>query len=235
MVRADGYRTARDIVVLLRQELLAMREGEPLGSVEDLMRRFAISRSTLRQAVRVLEHEELLTAKRGVSGGFFAARPRMDSVVSSATTYLNSRDASLWDFIPVARTLNIELARLAAACQDRALIEELEQSLAIWRSMEPAPMDMLKADQVFERLLTRMAGNPVIELLLSLVYRVGLRTLPGDSWPLSGEPALRWRRQRLDLGEAIVAGDADRAMQVAARHYDLVGEWLHHTPGGNVR
>jgi GntR family transcriptional regulator, transcriptional repressor for pyruvate dehydrogenase complex len=223
----SGYTTARTIIKILRPELLAAPEGAFIGSVNDLMTRFGISRSTMRQAVRVLEHEQLLISKRGVSGGFFVGRPRIDSIVSSTATYLHSRHVGIRDFIAVARTLNTEMARLAAQSTNQVLRDRLTKLLSDkWQNDFATQLDLVRADRDLEGVLAQMAASPVIELLLRVVYDLGIRTLSAAQGPNSASRRKLWQSQRLALCEAVLDGDANAAVKIASRHYDIVSEWL---------
>ena len=51
-----------------------------LGSEEALVAQLGVSRATLRQVARLLEREGLLKVRRGINGGYFAARPDLRTV-----------------------------------------------------------------------------------------------------------------------------------------------------------
>jgi DNA-binding FadR family transcriptional regulator len=222
-----SYTSAGTLVRILRTELLATAEGAFFSSSQDLITRFRISRSTLRQAIRVLEHEQLLVSKRGVSGGFFAARPKVNLVVAAMSSYLFAKEVRLSEFITVARPLNTELARLASACTDQDLRDRLAETLANnWKAPFEDWNEVLRADRALEDLLGTMADSVMIKLLLQLIYQVGLKKYTIDSGPDPRGRLEAWRLQRLALGEAIHARDTTTAVAVAARHYDIIEPWL---------
>lgn len=53
-------------------------DGDRLPPEQDLARLFEVSRMTLRQALAALESRELVTRRRGRTGGTFVSRPRID-------------------------------------------------------------------------------------------------------------------------------------------------------------
>ena len=52
-----------------------LKEGDSLGHEPDLIERFGVSRPSLREALRILEAEGLISVVRGVLGGVVVHRP----------------------------------------------------------------------------------------------------------------------------------------------------------------
>ena len=52
-----------------------LTEGDSLGHEPDLVERFGVSRPSLREALRILEAEGLITVVRGVLGGVIVHEP----------------------------------------------------------------------------------------------------------------------------------------------------------------
>src|SRR4051794_40921632 len=61
----------------LRQLIIAgeLDEGDSLGNEPELIERFGVSRPSMREALRILETEGLISVRRGVFGGVVAHRP----------------------------------------------------------------------------------------------------------------------------------------------------------------
>src|SRR3546814_16058193 len=61
----------------LRQLIVSgeLDEGDSLGQETELIERFGVSRPSLREALRILEDEGLISVMRGVLGGVFGHRP----------------------------------------------------------------------------------------------------------------------------------------------------------------
>src|SRR5262249_13589793 len=67
-------------------------DGESLGHEPDLIERFGVSRPSLREALRILEAEGLITVVRGVNGGVVANRPDERLTARTAALVLQSRN-----------------------------------------------------------------------------------------------------------------------------------------------
>src|SRR5262249_1299700 len=91
--RAQGV--ARDIIQLV--DTAGLQPGDLLGSERALMERAGVSRGVLREAVRLLEHHNVVRMRRGPGGGLFVAEPSVAAVVDSAAIYLAWRGAGRAD------------------------------------------------------------------------------------------------------------------------------------------
>jgi GntR family transcriptional repressor for pyruvate dehydrogenase complex len=69
-------KTAELMAAKIRGEILAgtLRPGDRLPSEDSLMSSFGVSRPTLREAIRLLEADELLDVRRGARGGAVVRR-----------------------------------------------------------------------------------------------------------------------------------------------------------------
>jgi DNA-binding FadR family transcriptional regulator len=96
----------------------------------------------LRQAARILEHEDLLTVRRGKKGGLFARLPTSDTLAHVASVVLRAHGATLEDLTRVNAIVGAEAARLAAARapeRDRRSLHEL----AVEQLGDESPDDLL--------------------------------------------------------------------------------------------
>src|SRR5215213_455367 len=84
--------------------------GESLGSEPELRERYGVSRSVVREAVRLVEHHQVARMRRGPNGGLFIAAPAARAMVS----YLEYVGTSVDDLMQARRLLEPLAAGLAA-------------------------------------------------------------------------------------------------------------------------
>jgi DNA-binding FadR family transcriptional regulator len=225
--RKTGPPSSRTVVKQLREHVLRFREGEYLGSEDDLLALVPVSRPTLRQAIRVLEHEQLVSVRRGLKGGYYARRPSLDSVAAPAARYLSDRNTSLWDFMRVAEVLNIEVCRLASLSGNEEARSRLREVLAThWNRPFADDEECNRNDIEFELLLLELAMNPALELYMRVNFRFGASTLHLRVFQDSEERRETWRQQRLGQGAAILNRDTELAEAYGRRHYRLMNGWF---------
>src|SRR3546814_14470549 len=84
---------ALEAASILREEILRDIKDDEwlLGSEDEVMRSLEVSRPTLRQALRLLEQEQLVSVRRGVGGGLFARRPTEEGVTHTASVRSEER------------------------------------------------------------------------------------------------------------------------------------------------
>src|SRR5664279_1398137 len=80
-------KAAEIVSKVLRDQIVRgqIAEGASLAPEWELMERFGVSRPSLREAIRVLESEGLITIQRGARGGAIVHSPKM----SVATRYVS--------------------------------------------------------------------------------------------------------------------------------------------------
>ncbi|PJI89593.1 FadR family transcriptional regulator [Sphingomonas koreensis] len=204
----------------LRRISLSEAPGVFLGSEKDLMGALGVSRPTFRQAVNLIEHEQLLSVVRGVKGGIFSRRPDIGGVISSASTFLISRGTTLGDLLLTTTSLLRDAAALAAGCQDEALRARAGELLKTLAAAENTPQDLARFqhDEItLITLLCEMGSNPAVELLLRMMYSLGVSAFP--SIFEGREDLMQFRRTaRVRLLSAIVAGDVEQAQRASRQN-----------------
>src|SRR5437660_10526240 len=98
--RSPAYQQLADE---LREQITSgrLRPGERLPTEPELCARSGVSRSTVREALRLLTSQHLIVTTRGVTGGSYVARPTpatlADSLSSGVRMLLSSPTVQLTD------------------------------------------------------------------------------------------------------------------------------------------
>ncbi len=209
-------RVAQQIEDLIIQGRL--QAGDQLPPERELARQFGVSRTVVREAVSGLVAKSLLETRPG--GGLVVTIPSAQSVSQSITLMLRGGKAEL-DFgkvMEVRRSLEVEIARLAALRRNEEDIQQLEEIL---RATEEACDDrecFSRCDVEFHSALARATHNELFSVLLDSISDVMLRVRQlGYEVPGTPERALRYHR---DVLEQVKAGDPEGARRAMSRHMD---------------
>jgi DNA-binding FadR family transcriptional regulator len=206
---------SEQVLKQLRAAIVSSDAGARLPSEPELATSFGVSKSVIREAVKVLASQGLVTVRQG-SGTTVNDRASWN-VFDPDVLLATRRYTTLADLIEARRLVEPDLARLAAeraGPTEKARIAEMLKS-------ERAPVDEHAATDVeFHRRIAQAAGNPILVILLDSIgillseHRRELYGIPG-----SVERALSFHRQVYD---AIEAGDPAAAAAAMHAHLDQV-------------
>lgn len=203
----------------LRAMALEADEGEFLGSEDELRARLGVSRPTYRQAVRMLEQDQLLTKRMGAHGGCYASRPDAESAARAAALYLKLERATLHNLLETTHNLQQNVLQAACRCTDdaaranlAALIDKLEAE-----GFSADVARFLEREREYESCVLAMTGNP----MLTLFIRIARKFVDENptSHVLIADPAMRKMRSqaRVRMARAILAGDKDACLAVSTK------------------
>lgn len=131
--------------------------GDKLPVEKRLAEIFGVSRTTVREALAVLEAEGWVSTKRG--GGTYVKRIKNAAPIEPLTALLSGKNAAILETMEVRKILESEAAMLAAL---RATPEDLVAIKAAYRSMEEAVMhgkETAEADYSLHYAIAKAARN----------------------------------------------------------------------------
>ena len=225
-------RAADLITTQLRRRIVReMKDGETLPPEAVLMERFSVARQTLRDALRILEGEGLLTIRRGVHGGAVVHRPDPSVTARSAALVLESRGATLADVYQARAMVEPSCAAMLARHASPDDIAALREALAQTAGPAIAPVAAIRSHMAFHRLVTHLAGNHTVALLTDLIRHIieaaSEEQVIAD--PTSPETARALRSGHLThakLVDLIEAGDHETARDLWTRHLEGSEDYL---------
>jgi DNA-binding FadR family transcriptional regulator len=205
-----------------------LSEGDSLGHEPDLVERFGVSRPSLREALRILEAEGLVTVVRGVRGGVVVHEPDGRMTARTAALLLQARNVALADVFEARTLLEPIAARTLATMRGhRAAIKELR---ALIREEEAAiedPEQFGEANALFHQRLVALAGNQTLGIVAEMLNEIVARAVTAVSRAddVVGSLAVRRRgiRSQERLLELLDAGDGTAAEEHWRAHMQVVG------------
>ncbi len=210
--------------------------GESLGSELALQQRFGVSRSVLREAVRLVEHHQVARMRRGRGGGLYICEPDAGPATRAVVIYLEYLGTTLGDLLNARLVLEPLAASLAAERIDEAGIARLRAVLHAeeqWKPGLPAPRDE------FHIALAEQSKNPVLQLFIDVLMRLTTRYALAsrtDSATEAIEAVDHLHAHHSKIVAAVTAGDSARAKTLSERHVEAVTGWLQqHHPGDKSR
>jgi GntR family transcriptional repressor for pyruvate dehydrogenase complex len=112
----------------LRERILGgeFAEDTPLPPERELVVQTGMSRTTVREALRILEVQGLVRIKTGRSGGAFVQKPGEESVASSVGLLIRGREIRMDSLLETRESIEPHTARLAAKYRTEEDLERLE-------------------------------------------------------------------------------------------------------------
>ncbi len=148
----------------IEREIVAgrLRPGDGVGTEAVLCSQFGVNRSTVREAIRVLEQSGLVS--RGSDRRLYASLPRYSGLSSRVSRALILHEVTFRELCTTARVLEVASAEQAAENVSAEMIEKLEKNQAEAEAAIGDPALLSEIDSEFHKLLAKTARNRVLEL-----------------------------------------------------------------------
>ncbi len=221
--------TAEMVAADLRRQIVAgkLADGTFLPRQDDLLDLYAVSRPSLREALRVLESEGLISIRRGKLGGAVVHRPSLHMVAQTLGLVLDSQNVSTLDLSTALNLLEPQCVALCAARKDRhkTVLPLLRDSHEHAASVIDDVQAFTVASRRFHEILVTECGNFSLTLLvgaLEAVWSSRAREWAARSEETRQFPDLAYRQQGLEDHEVLISildeGDVEKAVLEASRH-----------------
>lgn len=193
-----------------------LRPGDRLPTEPQLCARSGVSRSTVREALRLLASQHLIVTTRGVTGGSFVARPSpaqlAETLSTGMTLMMETGGIGAAELFEVRETFEVPAAGLAA-------LRRTDEDLVALRSARcdpdrEQPIRMPTVHRAFHAALAAATGNPLYSVVIRPLYCPAMHGVPD-------RPRELWHQVESEHGEilaAVEARDRIRAQDAARAH-----------------
>jgi DNA-binding FadR family transcriptional regulator len=197
-------------------------EGDLLGTEAELIQRFDVSRPSLRESLRILEAEGLISVVRGAQGGVVVHRPDQRMTARAAALVLQSRSVSLADVFEASAVIEPAATRMVAASRGHLrAADQLRDLVTEMKRTVEDPMTCTSVMVQFHSDIVQLAGNQTLILICEMINEVIVRAV-ADALTRSRDEPIASRRRTIrsfeQLVDLIAAGDAEGAQEHCAEH-----------------
>lgn len=221
------------VAAQLRRQIVRgeLGEGTSLPSEAVLVEQFGVSRPVLREALRVLEAESLITVRRGAHGGVRVMSPDAAVAARRIGLILQHGGATLADVYDARVDLEAPCAAALALRRTDEDLAELRRAADLHDAVVADPAEAVRAHTHFHACVVRLAGNQTVALLCGLLWHI-VETANLSSVPPAGTPASylqadrRAAKTHRRLIELVAAADDRGAKQLWRRHLVEAEQYL---------
>ena len=220
---ARQNRIFQDVVEQIQEAIIdgQLKVGDRLPAERDLKEMLQTSRSTLREALRVLEQKGLIEIKLGMGGGAVVKTVSSDLVAESLDLLIRSHQVSLRHIAEFRERVEGDVVVLATSRMKASDTRNLKALLnkarkCVDRGAE-AVSDFLTADKNIHLYFAKITGNPIYISILKTIHENIRRYY--DEFLVMEEPEMKENLQDLEnVVAAMESGAAEAAGDIARTH-----------------
>lgn len=208
---------AREILTAICEQRLA--PGTSLPSEAQMLNEYGIARTTLREALRILEVHGVISIKTGPGGG-----PRVLELSPAAfgqmvSLYFQVAGATFGDLLrarTIFETMVVGEAAVQLSDAARADLEDFRSSAATDLDVEDAAY--VESSSRFHELIVSISGNSVLDLIGRVIRQMYHDRMKATIFPDEARRGVL--RQHIEIAQAILDGDAELAQRRMRGHMD---------------
>ena len=212
-IEAIARQTTADLVVERIAQVIKERKlsaGERLPGEHELVEQLRVSRPVLREALARLQSMGLIEIQRG-RGTFVGNATSLANCVRLLRSAVTISPQELRSYAELRSAIEVQAARQAA---ERATDDDIAELAAYVRRLDddelPYP-EALELDFQFHRKLLEVAGNPLMQNLMEVIYEFVLTQMVRTT------PSQRDNRLGRRLHKAIMTAVRNRDPEAAAK------------------
>ena len=202
----------------LRERILSGEypEGTPLPPERELVVQTRMSRTTVREALRILEVQGLIRIKAGRAGGAFVQRPGEESVARSLELLIRGRQIRLASVHETREAIEPSCARLAAlhrTAEDLRTLDAANEAIVAAGDLD----EFLRANVDWHVAVAQAGHNEILNGVMIALSRA-IYTATDNEGFVNDEVRDIAARAHRSVTRAIRERDADAAVRRMTRH-----------------
>ncbi|MET0458430.1 MAG: GntR family transcriptional regulator [Ilumatobacteraceae bacterium] len=213
---------ARDIVddIVVRR----LREGDSLLPESAMLQQYGVSRETLREALRLLEVQGLISIRRGPGGGPIVGTVDPANLGRTSTLYYHLAGATYAELFEAWVVCDRMLVELAATNPDReavraAMAPFLEHEQMVEETLE----EFVVRHSEFHAVVASLTRNKVLQLTLTAIGQIITHHVAVNADPRDARTTIE--HDHAAIAKAIMAGHRVKARELMDAHVEAVTEF----------
>ena len=217
--RIDVPKASDLLAERIREQILSgtFVEGQLLPTERELSQQTGLGRSSIREALRILENQRLIATRVGRNGGSLVRRPDRSSVESSLALFIRGQQLRLASLLETREAIEPVAARLAAVHRNDHDLDLLIVQGAQLESVIDDSAAFLAANVQWHLAVVGASHN---ELLITFMNAIARAVHAGTEIDKFDAPQVR--RATMEIHQRIFAairdGDPDAAERRMRRH-----------------
>jgi DNA-binding FadR family transcriptional regulator len=202
--------------IVARVERQRLGPGDKLPPERVMQEEYGVGRSTLREALRFLELQGVLSLKTGPGGGPIVRRPGSAHLATTLALTLQFEDAPFRVIVEARMALEPVMAGLAAPRISDDSLAQLRRSNEIMADSESDFDAFLEANQRFHDVIARASGNALFASVLEALVGILDGTALGIQYPPQSRAVITAAHN--EIYDKLVQRDAEAATAAMREH-----------------
>jgi DNA-binding FadR family transcriptional regulator len=224
-------KTAETVAAAIVRDMVSrnLGPGDTLPSEAAMLAHYRVSRASLREALRLLEVQELIRLKPGPGGGPIVSAVDPRNLAKMTTLYLHLGGATYQELFEALLIMAPISAERAARHSERSLVRAAMKPFLQEDQPVQGPAYWTVTNE-FHGSVETLAGNRVIELLGRIVGNIWHEHIVTRMDTSSIREQIH--QEHRDIAKAIIAKQPSKAGRLMREHFaGLVEEYRRHWPG----
>lgn len=215
----------------LRRQILkgTLAPGMPLPAERDMVAQTGLSRGSVREALRILEAEHLVTTRPGRNGGSVARQPGDEALAKYVNLFVHGRGIALKSLLQTRDAIEPTLAALAAANRTESELQALVQATQrVESALDDVPL-FLSENVQWHCAIAIASHNELLRAFMVAISDMVYKATAIENFATDNirRVVITAHRRILD---AIADGDTEAARRRMARHLSAITKSIEAFP-----
>jgi GntR family transcriptional regulator, transcriptional repressor for pyruvate dehydrogenase complex len=200
-----------------------LRTGDLLEPERTMLEKYQTGRGTLREALRLLEFQGVITLKPGPRGGPVLQKPDASHLSSTLVLLMQMRSAPFASIVEVRSAMEPMISSLAATRITADELSALRETVDQMQNELNDQYSFLDANKRFHDIIAWSSGNALFGYIIESLLGIMDGTVIGIDYPLHRRTAIL--KAHVEIYDALAAGDPEASEARMRGHIDAYEQY----------